>query len=353
MRLVAIDEAPEIPVEYLPAAASPVGELVRPHTGPVDACMLSDARRAAEAHRRSRYCIQRQIRPGMSLDAIVDIVEGCTRVQLAGEKNDGIGFPTGVSMNSCAAHHTTNPGDPEVLLREDDVLKIDFGTQVNGWIMDSAFTVCFDPRYEQLLRASKEATEMGIKCLGVDVRVCDIGAEIEEVIKSYELVVGDSTCPIKPVENLNGHSIDQYQIHAGITIPAVRNRDKTRIRPGCLYAVETFATTGRGYVGDGNGCSHYILDRHVKKHVPCAKARKVLNTIVNSMGTLPFCPRYIDRVVPNSTGSRLYIEKLARMCILDSYPPLVDNSGSLVAQFEHTVFLSDTGKEVLTRGDDY
>lgn len=352
MRLVAIDEAPEMPVVHLSAAAS-AGEVVRPHTGPVDAGMLGDARRAAEAHRRSRYCIQRQIRPGMSLDAIVDVIEGCTRVQLAGEKNDGIGFPTGVSLNSCAAHHTTNPGDPEVLLREDDVLKIDFGTHVNGWIMDSAFTVCFDPKYEQLLRASREATEVGIKCLGVDVRVCDIGAEIAEVIRSYELVIGDQTYPIKPIENLNGHSIDQYNIHAGITIPEVRNRDKTRIKPGCLYAVETFATTGRGYVCDGDGCSHYILNRHVKKHVPCAKTRKVLNTIINTMGTLPFCPRYIDRVVPNSTGSRVCIERLARMCLLDPHPPLVDSSGALVAQFEHTVFLSDIGKEVLTRGDDY
>ncbi|KAL0265555.1 UNVERIFIED_CONTAM: hypothetical protein PYX00_011267 [Menopon gallinae] len=273
----------------------------------------------------------------MSLDAIVDIVEGCTRVQLAGERNDGIGFPTGVSLNSCAAHHTTNPGDPEVLLKEDDVLKIDFGTHVNGWIMDSAFTVCFDPKYEQLLRASRDATEAGIRCLGVDVRVCDIGAEIEEVI----------------LENLNGHSIDQYKIHAGITIPTVRNRDKTRIRAGCFYAVETFATTGRGYVENGRGCSHYILNRGVKKPVDGARTRKVLNTIVKCMGTLPFCPRYIDRLVPDSTGSRPCMEILARMGLLDPYPPLVDSRGSLVSQFEHTVFLSDTGKEVLTRGTDY
>ena len=59
--------------------------------------------------------------------------------------------------------------------------KIDFGTHVNGRIIDCAFTVAFNPRYEQLLRSVKEATNTGIREAGVDVRLCDVGEAIQEV----------------------------------------------------------------------------------------------------------------------------------------------------------------------------
>jgi len=88
-----------------------------------------------------------------------------------------IAFPTGCSINDCAAHFTCNPGDDKVL-GKDDVMKIDFGTQVNGNIIDCAFTVAFNPVYDNLLLAVKEATNEGIKTAGIDVRLCDVGEAI-------------------------------------------------------------------------------------------------------------------------------------------------------------------------------
>lgn len=353
MRPIVLNEVEEPSIEYLSPNTAPVGELSPKGIDASKDVMVKEARRAAEAHRRSRYRIQNRIRPGMSLRSIVDLIEEGTREMLKGEKNNGIGFPTGVSLNDCAAHYTVNPGDPEILIKEDDVLKIDFGTHVNGWIMDSAFTVCFDPKYEQLLKASQEATECGIKCIGVDARVCDIGAEIEEVIRSFELVVGGKTYPIKPVENLNGHSIDQYKIHAGITVPIVKNYDTTLVKAGTFYAVETFATTGKGYVQNGRGCSHFILDRSVKKQLQNLKTKKVLSSIVKDIGTLPFCARYVDYIMKNEATCKPTLDILSGLRFLDPYPPLMDSKNSLVAQFEHTVFLGEFGKEVLTRGCDY
>ena len=64
------------------------------------------------------------------------------------------------------------------MLGYDDVMKIDFGTQVNGHIIDCAFTVAFNPMFDPLLTAAKEATNEGIKTAGIDVRLCDIGAAI-------------------------------------------------------------------------------------------------------------------------------------------------------------------------------
>lgn len=351
MKPIVINEVAELPIEYLSPHASYAGHPPSQQVGNGD--MLLEARRAAEAHRRSRYRIQRQIKPGMSLDTIVDIIEEGTRTMLKEQMNNGIGFPTGVSINECAAHHTPNPGDAEVLLLADDVLKIDFGTHVNGRIIDSAFTICFDPKYEKLLEAAKEATETGIKFLSVDARVCDIGAEIEEVMNSFELVIGNKVFPIRPVENLNGHSIGQYQIHAGIMIPIVKNHDTTRITADTFYALETFSTTGQGYVQNRKGTSHFMLDTTVRKPPHSPKNKKVLDFITKNLSTLPFCPRYIDLLMKNEVTCKPSIDILASMKFLEPHPPLVDTKGSHVAQFEHTIFLTEFGREVLTRGDDY
>ena len=73
-----------------------------------------------------------------------------------------MGFPTGLCLNNVAAHWTPNPGGVDVVLQRGDVLKVDFGVQVNGRIVDSAFTVAFEPAYDGLLAGVREATDTGI-----------------------------------------------------------------------------------------------------------------------------------------------------------------------------------------------
>lgn len=315
--------------------------------------MIEEARRAAEAHRRSRYKVQQILKPGVTFSQIINTIEDSTRTLLKGELNNGIGFPTGVSLNDCAAHFTLNPNDADIILKEDDVLKIDFGTHVNGTIMDSAFTVAFNPRYENLLLASKEATEAGIKALGVDVRVCDIGRIISEVMSSFEIEIDGKVLPVKAVENLNGHSIERFKIHAGISIPNINNNDHTRIVEEAFYAVETFATTGKGFVRNGPNCSHYIYDPDNAKPVRNETNKKVLDVVKKNFKTLPFCPRYVDKYIDLKNSSLAAVKTLSLLKNFEPYPPLHDNSGSYVAQYEHTVYVTENGKEILTKGDDY
>jgi methionyl aminopeptidase len=131
---------------------------------------LADYRQAAEIHRQVRQYAQKElIKPGASLLAIAEGIENGVRA-LSGhqgiEIGDGLkasmGFPTGLCLNNVAAHWTPNPGGKEVFLQESDVLKVDFGVQINGRIVDSAFTVAFDHKYDNLLAAVREATNTGI-----------------------------------------------------------------------------------------------------------------------------------------------------------------------------------------------
>ena len=118
----------------------------------------------------------------------------------------GQAFPTGCSLNHVAAHWTPNSGDTTVL-GYDDVCKIDFGSHVNGNIIDSAWTVSFNPVYDPLKEAVKAATEEGIKTAGIDVRLCDVGEAIQEVMESHEVELNGKVSVVKPIRNLNGHSM--------------------------------------------------------------------------------------------------------------------------------------------------
>lgn len=357
-RPIMLGQAEELPIEFLPKdGVYAKGKLFDSKNieieNMVESDVLQDARRAAEAHRRARYKVQSIIRPGITLLEIVESIEESTRVLLAGERNNGIGFPAGMSMNSCAAHYTVNPGEEDVVFTEDDVLKIDFGTHSNGRIMDSAFTVAFKEDFKPLLTAAREGTETGIKSLGIDVRVCDIGRDIHEVISSYEVEIDGKILPIRPISDLHGHSISQFRIHGGVSIPAVNNRDPTRIRADSFYAVETFATTGRGHIDDKPPTSHFVLNTHKSRRLFNQDLIKVYEFVKSSFGTLPFSPRHLDHYGLVKGGSLKSVNLLTMMGLLTPYPPLNDISGCRVAQFEHTVYLSESGKEVLTRGDDY
>ncbi|TPX60919.1 hypothetical protein PhCBS80983_g01442 [Powellomyces hirtus] len=249
----------------------------------------NDLRKAAEVHRQVRHYAQNNIKPGMSMIEITEMIENSVRTLI--EENGleaGIAFPTGCSLNHVAAHYTPNSGDKTVL-QYDDVMKIDFGTQVNGRIIDSAFTMAFNPQYDNLLAAVKDATNTGIKEAGIDVRLCDIGAAVQEVMESYEVEINGKTYQVKPIRNLNGHSIGTYHIHAGKTVPIVKGGDQTKMEEGELFAIETFGSTGKGYVHEDMECSHYMKSfnaGHVPLRLPRAKA--LLSTINKNFGTLAF-----------------------------------------------------------------
>ena len=173
----------------------------------------------------------------------------------------------------------------------------DFGTHVNGRIIDSAFTVAFNPRYDPLLAAVSDATNTGIRAAGVDVRLCDVGAAIQEVMESYEVELGGKTYQVKSIRNLNGHSIGPYQIHAGKSVPIVKGGEATRMEEGEFFAIETFGSTGKGFVNEDLECSHYMKDFDAGR-VPLrlARSKQLLASIDRNFGTLAFCRRYLDRL---------------------------------------------------------
>ncbi|KAL4775476.1 methionine aminopeptidase [Aspergillus nidulans var. acristatus] len=301
---------------------------------------LQEYRQGAEVHRQVRQYAQKNIKPGQTLTEIAEGIEDSVRA-LTGhqglEEGDnikgGMGFPCGLSINHCAAHYTPNAGN-KMVLQQGDVMKVDFGAHINGRIVDSAFTMSFDPVYDPLLEAVKDATNTGIREAGIDVRMSDIGAAIQETMESYEIELNGTTYPIKPIRNLNGHNIDQHVIHGGKSVPIVKGSDQTKMEEGEVFAIETFGSTGKGYVREDMETSHYALVANAPQ-VPLrlSSAKSLLNVINKNFGTLPWCRRYLDRL--GQDKYLLGLNNLVQSGIVQDYPPLCDIKGSYTAQFEH------------------
>ncbi|XP_024402792.1 methionine aminopeptidase 2B [Physcomitrium patens] len=360
-------DPPSIPVKDLfPSGDFPEGEIQQYKDGNLwrttseekrelerlEKPLYNAIRQAAEVHRQVRKYIRTYAKPGVAMVDLCETLENMVR-RLISENGlkAGIAFPTGCSLNWVAAHWTPNSGDKTVL-QYDDVMKLDFGTHIEGRIVDCAFTVAFNPQFDPLLEASREATNTGIREAGIDVRLGDIGAAIQETLESYEVEIGGKTFQIKSVRNLNGHSIGPYQIHGGKSVPIVKGGEQTRMEEGEFYAIETFASTGKGYIREDLECSHYMKNfdvGHVPLRLPAAK--KLLATIDKNFSTLAFCRRYLDRL-----GETKYLMALKNLCdqgVVQPCPPLCDVKGSYVSQHEHTIFMRPTCKEVVSRGDDF
>ncbi len=318
---------------------------------------IQELRKASEVHKMVRFQLQNYIKPGMKIFDICNFVENSIVKNFnQNDFNQGIGFPLGYSINNCAAHDTASPTDTRIL-HFDDVVKIDFGTHVSGRIIDSAFTLAYNPKYKPLLDATKEATWTAIKMIGPDSYVNDISKAIDEVITSHQIELDGNYYDIKSVGSLGGHNIKPYVIHGGDLIlckpsdhPLIK---KMRIKENECYAIETFASTGTGILKEeSDNNNFYSLKQHNEKpKFTFNITNKLYGFIKNKYNTLPFCSRWIEKEFGSSYKAGL--SELVSKQILNVYPPLSDVNGSYTSQLEHTIYVHNYGKEVVSHGEDY
>jgi len=311
-----------------------VRRLVR-HNENMDPRDLEKWRQAASIACHVRNFVASQMKPGALL---IDLsLAGHERIEALGGKP---AFPLQISRNHIAAHYCAPIGD-QTRLEAGDVVKVDCGVHVDGFVADTAMTVDLseDGRNAPLLSAAREALETAITMARADLEVSKIGAEVERVIKGKGF---------KPVRNLTGHSVGRWIIHGGPQIPNVPS-GRGKLRQDTCVAIEPFASTGTGLVTEA-GDPHVFMCKKTMKKVRGADT-KVIDRI-RSFGGLPFGSRDLVHDLPFRAVADT-LNRLMRVGTLMVYPPLVDKTGSLVAQFEHTMHVDEDGVEVLTATEDH
>ncbi len=267
-----------------------------------------------------------RIKIGASMLEVAEFVEK-RAIELGA---DGSAFPCNISRNEEAAHATPVPGDQTVF--GEDIVKLDLGVHVDGYIADSAITVDLSGKYGDMVKASEDALYAAIDTVKSGVTTADLGAAIEDAITSYGL---------KPIGNLTGHGVAQYIPHASPSVPNRRVSSGAVLNTGDVIAIEPFATDGAGRVVDGNLVEIFQVIRNKPIRLPAA--RQVLKDL-ESHRTLPFARRWLS-------GEKIdyALLQLERAGIIHSFPVLKEVSGGMVSQAEHTVIVTEDGCHVTTK----
>lgn len=264
------------------------------------------------------------IRPGALLAEVGETVE--TMIIDAGLS---IAFPVNISLNEAAAHDTPSIGDDRIFSKG-DMVKLDLGVHLDGYIADTALTVDLGEQ-KMLVEASIAARDAAISHIRPGVSLGELGTIVAEEI---------GTRGFRPVANLTGHGLDQYRLHMGPNIPNIAGTGGTIIAEGMVIAIEPFATTGTGFVSDQKRVE--IFSQRIWRPVRMPAARRILSEIDGRKG-LPFARRHLKTPKPD-----LAITRLVREGILHAYPVLADIPGSFVSQSEHTVIVTSDGCIVTT-----
>jgi methionyl aminopeptidase len=239
-------------------------------------------------------------------------------------------FPVNISIDEEAAHATPEPDDKSTFGEE--MINLDIGVHVDGWLADTAVTVDLSG-HPELAEAPAEALDAALEVVEPGVHTGEIGAEIEDVIDGYGY---------NPVVNLSGHGLGHWEQHTEPNIPNRGVQQGVELEVGDVVAIEPFATDGGGKVNEGADEEIYALEREAS--VRNRDARQALEQIVEEFKTLPFARRWLD-----TQRAEMALRRLKQQNVVHGYPVLKEQDGYLVSQKEHTIIVTEDGCEVTTR----
>ena len=248
-------------------------------------------------------------------------------------------FPVNVSLNDIAAHYTAEPNDPTIV-KNSDVLKIDVGVHIDGYIADTAVTVSFDSKYQDLIDIAQRALDEAIGIARSNTRVSDIGRIIEKTITKYGC---------KPIQNLSGHSLERYTIHAGKSIPNIWTIGHSfNLSVDNVYAIEPFVTTkdGQGIVYEGK--IKNIFGIASRKRTKDQRADEFLEYLWNKFKTLPFALRWVVNDYEEKEALS-FLQTLQKKKNVHAYPILVEGANRIVVQAEHTIIPQEASTITITK----
>ncbi len=238
-------------------------------------------------------------------------------------------FPVNLSVNFIAAHYSPVKGDGKYF-KKGYLVKLDLGAHIDGHISDTAVTVEVGTnKWESLIEASAEALNNAIKSIRPGISVSEIGRTINETISFYGF---------KPIKNLTGHGLGIYDLHHGLSIPNYDDGNPATLNPGMAFAIEPFATNGRGYVRNGPGGNIYIFQK-------TSKLKEPYSIMFEEFRTLPFAARWCEKY----ENYESVLKKGSFLGILYHFPILQEKKKAMVAQTEHTILLTSDEVIVTTR----
>jgi len=288
--------------------------------------------RAGRITKEIQAVVKSRVEVGMSY------LEACELVEKEIKSRGGEpAFPVGIGVNQVTAHYAPGEDDTSVF-KESDLIKVDFGVHVDGYVADTAVSLTFNPDYDLILEVAERALNVAVATAKYEARTGEIGGEIHKEVARFGF---------RTIQNLTGHTLDRYIVHAGKSIPNLYMAGTQSLKKGDVFAIEPFVTFAKaaGYVVDAP--SQTIFSLVARKKTGSADLDAFVARVWDDRKTLPFTTRWYSEGL-GAEKVKGIVTKLVAKRVMRAYPTLVEASGYPVAQFEHTMALDEGGLRVLT-----
>lgn len=296
---------------------------------------LESLRKAGKIAQEVKKFIKPKIKIGAKGLDIVNTIE--RKIE---ELGGGHAFPANFCINQIAAHYTSPIRDDGLTIKEGDLVKIDLGVHIDGYIVDTAFSVNFneDPSLQNIIQATEVAVDAGKMMAKPEVNTKEIGKKIESIIKGFKFI---------PIKELGGHQIERWSIHGKKVLPELGNQGGDIMKEGEVYAVEIFASTGEGSVHMTNNSFIYELNPYSGR-VPLRRktSKQILGYVNKNYKSLPFAERWLAKEF--RLGIAFGLQELVKQGKLKTHYVLAENKGVYIAQSEETILITEDGFEQLT-----
>jgi len=292
---------------------------------------LDKLRHSGRISATARETCKTMIEPGVRLEEIATAAEKIIR-DMGGEP----AFPAQLSRNNIAAHYCSAPGDTTAVA-SGDIIKLDLGTHIDGYVTDTAVTIDLQAGPDSaLVAASRMALENAISMMGPGAAITEIGRQIESTAKAFGF---------NPVYNLTGHGVARFVVHCAPSLPNYPDPGSGRLKANQTVACEPFVCDGSGYIETRGKAEVFGTKRKIK---PRDRLPDDIASAIDACCNLPFARRTLLRHLHKPARVEEALAMLKRTKNLIDYPPLVEKTGVRVAQTEHTIFIGENGAEVLT-----
>ena len=283
--------------------------------------------------------VKEYIKPKIKVGAKVLDIVSTTEAKIE-ELNGLCAFPVNLCINNIAAHYTSPLKDDGLLIKEGDLVKIDLGVHIEGYIVDTAFTVNFneDSSLENIIQSTEVALDAAKMIVKPKTNSREIGQKIEEIVKGFKY---------NPIKELGGHQIERWTVHGKKALPELGSQGGDIMEDGEVFSIEIFATTGEGSVHNTQYTHIYELNPYSGR-VPLRRktSKQLLGFINKNYKSLPFAERWLAKEF--RMGVAFGLQELVQQGKLQAHFVLSEKKGTYVAQIEETILVTEDGYEQLT-----
>ncbi|MFX1357074.1 MAG: type II methionyl aminopeptidase [Promethearchaeota archaeon] len=296
---------------------------------------IESLRKAGNIAKEVKQHIKPKIKIGTNVFSLVESIESKI-IELGGN----CAFPANVSINNIAAHYTSPMKDDNLTISEGDIVKVDLGVHIEGYIVDTAFSVSFndDKALENIIQSTEVAVEAAKMMTKPKINTKEIGKKIESIIKGFKF---------NPIKELGGHQIEQWTVHGKKQLPELGSQGGDIMEEGEIYAIEIFASTGEGSIHNTSSSYIYELNPYTGR-VPLRRktSKQILGYINKNYKTLPFAERWLAKHF--RVGVIFGLQELIQQGKVKAHYVLAEQKGEFVAQSEETILITEEGYEQLT-----